>query len=357
MSMRKRRGKSRPARGTAAHWFVEVVDRPASGGGEGAFMAWLESEETREDEMARCEAAVQIARRLRSDSEIEWAFDEAAQLVTTVERKATAAPGMTWLRNPVLAWSVAGVCAAVAVLAIAHDPLAPVTSIEPAPAGALPANISLALASTEPVVLSPGHVIVDAHSLAILPFAIDIGEAGADSDSAIERLAAGVHRDLVDKLAAISGLYVVGREAVLPYSNADLAVQDIAAQLGARGVVEGTVASGNGRIRVHLRFTDAATNELLFQGAYERPIGELEAIETEMANGRQAPDRGELRKGAAHYRTRRSAYTVSFGCGSLTPPAGPPRTRSCAVASPRRADGRRRRPGCRACAVGCWSPG
>lgn len=277
MSMKP--GKSRQSRRTGAGWYVDVVDRPARARAGRRLAAWLDGDERNADELARCEAAIEIASRLETDGELGWAFREARWLARTRER-ASGPVRPAWLASPVVAWSAAGFFAALAVLAFANRP---VTGIDARPEWSQPhsAALSLALASTNPVVVLPGHVVVDAHSVAILPFAI---HATGDERFTTRAVATVLHDDLVGALATIPGLYPVGGASVEPYVGTDLTPRDIAAQLGTRGVVHGTVASKAGRVRVTLRLIDASNDRVLLQSAYERPAGELDAIEREMAS-------------------------------------------------------------------------
>lgn len=132
------------------------------------------------------------------------------------------------------------------------------------------------LASAHPVVVLPGNVVVDANSLAILPF--------SSGTQAPVRMAATLHDDLVSALASIPGLYTVAADKVAAYAGSDLPVSEVAAQLGTRGIVTGTVAADAGRLSVSVRLTDASTGRVLLEADYERGAGDLYALEREMAS-------------------------------------------------------------------------
>ena len=81
-------------------------------------------------------------------------------------------------------------------------------------------------APSNPVVVLPNGVVVDASAVAVLPFA-----AAGDST-----LARGLEREVVAALRSVPGLYVVADGAVQAYAYTELAPAEIGAQLGARGV-------------------------------------------------------------------------------------------------------------------------
>ena len=268
--------------GTAAQWFVDVTDNPVDELTESRFATWLDSNPANVDEFLRCEAAMQIARRLTSHEDTQWAFMETKLSMNSGANRDTdrgrllAAPWKRrWFQNPAYAWTVAAVFAALAAFPFAgRQAPGPPTDDVAVPAPRL-TGLELTFAASEPVVLLPGQVIVDAHSVAVLPFTGD-ADGGAD-----KRLAAELHGDVVMRLAAIPGVYVIDRESVAAYEESKILPRDIAAQLGVRSVVEGSVASADGRVRVVLRFTDAASERLL-QDAHERSVNELDRIETDI---------------------------------------------------------------------------
>ena len=264
---------------TGASWFVSVVDQAADTAAEERFAAWLDEKGERQDELARCETSIYLATQLASDSELRWAFAEAAALAHAPARQPDSSTH--WLRKPALAWTVAGVSALAAVLAILQD--------RPFPAGAdrLIARYEAAeplvpLASIDPVVELPGHVLVDAHSLAVLPFTGSGGESPGRPGH--ESLAKSMHAGLIGQLSTIPGFYVIGRESVQPYQDSDMRLEEIAAHLGVRGIVQADITPVSDRVRISLRLTDAATHEVVFQSVYERPRERLSAMDAEMAS-------------------------------------------------------------------------
>ena len=87
------------------------------------------------------------------------------------------------------------------------------------------------------------------HSLAVLPFS-ELGESSELS------FADGVHDDLLTRLSNIHGLKVIARSSVEPYRESDLAVSDIAQELGVRWILEGDVQRIGDEARVNVRLVN-----------------------------------------------------------------------------------------------------
>lgn len=262
---------------TAAQWYIEAVDAVADPITEARFAAWLASDASNCAAIERCETAIAIARNLKADDEVQWAFIEASEIAAKRDTPIVTTRNNRWFQNPAIAWSVAGLLAIGLAMTLADRrlPGPPKSSAaEPPPETAL----ALSLATSQPVVVLPGHLIVDANSVAVLPFlsgdrASSLAESG---------LAASLHESIVERLDAVPGLYVIDRRTVGAYEGLDMLPQDIAAQLGARSIVQGRVAAADGRIKVFVRFIDATTDKPILETSYDRPAGERGAIEADI---------------------------------------------------------------------------
>ena len=128
-------------------------------------------------------------------------------------------------------------------------------------------------APSNPVVVLPSGVVVDASAVAVLPFA-----AAGDAT-----LAQGLEREVVAALRSVPGLYVVADSAVQAYAYTELAPAEIGAQLGARGVLEAAIDLVDGRVRVSARLREASTGATLWRADLERSVDELRAVRDELA--------------------------------------------------------------------------
>ena len=102
--------------------------------------------------------------------------------------------------------------------------------------------------------------------LAVLPFA-----AVTDTEDS-EFFAAGVHDDLLTKLAKLPSMLVISRTSVLEYRGTTQNIREIGAALGASAILEGGVQSAGNRIRINAQLIDAATDEHLWAETYDRDL-------------------------------------------------------------------------------------
>jgi TolB-like protein/Flp pilus assembly protein TadD len=103
-------------------------------------------------------------------------------------------------------------------------------------------------------------------SIAVLPFTI------RSDDKQDEYFAAGVHDDLLSKLAKIDGLKVISRTSVMQYVDTTKTMREIAEELGVATVVEGAVQRGGDRIRVTAQLIDAGSDEHIWASNYDEEL-------------------------------------------------------------------------------------
>ena len=102
--------------------------------------------------------------------------------------------------------------------------------------------------------------------LAVLPFS-----AVTQTDDS-RFFAAGIHDDLLTKLAQLPSMLVVSRTSVLEYRNTTENIRDIGLALGADAILEGGVQSAGNRIRINAQLIDAKTDEHLWAETYDREL-------------------------------------------------------------------------------------
>jgi TolB-like protein/Tfp pilus assembly protein PilF/tRNA A-37 threonylcarbamoyl transferase component Bud32 len=114
--------------------------------------------------------------------------------------------------------------------------------------------------------------------VAVLPFE----NLSADPDNAF--FADGVQDEILNNLAKIADLKVISRTSVMQYkSGAKRNLRQIASELGVVHVVEGSVQRAANRVRVSTQLIDARTDNHLWVNSYDRPIGDVFAIQSEIA--------------------------------------------------------------------------
>ncbi len=95
------------------------------------------------------------------------------------------------------------------------------------------------------------QVALDTRALAVLPI-----ELLTDNARAVA-LAEDAYDEILNTLALIEGLYLLGRESVLPYADSDLSAVEIGRRLGVANVLEGNVRVQGHAIQLEMRLIDA----------------------------------------------------------------------------------------------------
>lgn len=113
--------------------------------------------------------------------------------------------------------------------------------------------------------------------IAVLPFA----NLSPDPDQAY--FSEGVTEDLLTALSRIDGLRVVSRTSVIRYRDSELGVATIAAELGVRYLVEGSVRREGDQVRIVAQLIDATRDAHMWAEAYDRALTGVFGIQSEIA--------------------------------------------------------------------------
>jgi TolB-like protein/DNA-binding SARP family transcriptional activator/Flp pilus assembly protein TadD len=114
-------------------------------------------------------------------------------------------------------------------------------------------------------------------TVAVLPFR----SIGADTTLAF--FAGGLHDELLSQLSGVSALRVIGRTSVSAYQGSQRSLRQIGAELGAGSILEGTVQAAGHRLRVIVQLVDAGTQKHLWGQTYDRSLGDVLDIESDIA--------------------------------------------------------------------------
>ena len=117
----------------------------------------------------------------------------------------------------------------------------------------------------------------DKPSLAVLPF------SNLSDDKAQEYFSDGITDDVINDLSKVAGLFVVARNSTFTFKNTAVDVRKVAADLGVRYVVEGSVRRAADRIRINVRLIDAASGGQLWADRYEGAMGDVFGLQDEIA--------------------------------------------------------------------------
>jgi len=114
-------------------------------------------------------------------------------------------------------------------------------------------------------------------SLAVLPLANLAGDASQ------EYFADGMTDELISQLMRIEALRVASLTSVMGYRGGSKPLRQIAGELGARWVVEGTVLHSGGRVRISARLIEGATESPLWSATYEKDLRDILELQNEVA--------------------------------------------------------------------------
>jgi TolB-like protein/Tfp pilus assembly protein PilF len=124
----------------------------------------------------------------------------------------------------------------------------------------------------------PTHETLDKKRIAVLPF------ANYSLDSKDEYLADGITEELISKLSEVRGLRVIARTSVARYKGSNKSVSEIAAELKAGSILEGSFRKIGDRIRVSVQLIDAETEEHLWVSTYDRNVDDIFAVQSSIAS-------------------------------------------------------------------------
>jgi TolB-like protein/Tfp pilus assembly protein PilF len=94
----------------------------------------------------------------------------------------------------------------------------------------------------------------------------------------------GVHDEIHTNLSKLHGLKVISRSSLMAFKpGATRDVGEIARGLGVSHVLQGTVQRDGDRVRVHAWLTDARTDTEVWSESYNKVIGDLFTLQTEIA--------------------------------------------------------------------------
>ncbi len=114
-------------------------------------------------------------------------------------------------------------------------------------------------------------------SLAVLPL------DNLSGDPEQEYFADGMTEALISSLAQIGSLKVISRTSAMRYRGTDKPLPQIARELNVEAVVEGSVLTVGERVRITVQLIHAATDQHLWAKSYERDLGDILRLQSEVA--------------------------------------------------------------------------
>jgi len=113
-------------------------------------------------------------------------------------------------------------------------------------------------------------------SIAVLAFTNMSGDADQDYFSD------GISEDIITDLAKLSELHVIARNSSFVYKNSPVSVPEVAAALGVRYVLEGSVRKAGNKVRVTAQLIDAKTGGHAWAERFDRDLSDIFAVQDEL---------------------------------------------------------------------------
>ena len=114
-------------------------------------------------------------------------------------------------------------------------------------------------------------------SIAVLPFA----DMSLAKDQ--EYFSDGLAEQLINDLAKVSGLKVVGRSSAFRFKGKNEDLRSVGRQLGVANILEGSVRKDGGRVRIAVALTKVDDGFQLWTETYDREISHIFAAQDEIA--------------------------------------------------------------------------
>jgi TolB-like protein/DNA-binding winged helix-turn-helix (wHTH) protein len=190
------------------------------------------------------------------------------------------------------------------VTGVEIQPRCPTTQSGPsseAPLGVRPSKSRAALAFTLLAFLTIGSVLwlvrtashrtaaaPRLHSIAVLPL------DNLSGDPSQDYFVDGMTDELITDLAKVGSLRVISRTSVMRYKGLKKGLPEIARELNVDGIVEGSVMRSGQRVRITAQLLDAPSDRHLWAETYERGLGDVMGLQSEVAEAIAQQVRAQL---------------------------------------------------------------
>lgn len=122
----------------------------------------------------------------------------------------------------------------------------------------------------------PGTIVLTRPAIAVLPL------VNMSADPEQEYFADGLTEDLITALSHWRMFPVIARNSVFTYKGKLVKVQQVAEELGARYVLEGSVRKAGSRVRITTQLIDADSGHHIWADKYDREIEDIFAVQDEI---------------------------------------------------------------------------
>ena len=103
------------------------------------------------------------------------------------------------------------------------------------------------------------------------------------SDPEIEHMADGLSENITTTLAKAPGIFVIARNSTFTYKGAAVRVQQVAEDLGATYVIEGSIQKAGNRVRITAQLIEAQSGNHVWAERFDRTLDDPFALQDEIS--------------------------------------------------------------------------
>jgi eukaryotic-like serine/threonine-protein kinase len=156
---------------------------------------------------------------------------------------------------------------------------------------------ALVLASFK--LLRPPGRTVDTASAGMPPSIAVLAFKNIGRDSSSEALSDGISEEIASTIGRIPGLDVKAPRSSFSLKDRNLSIREMGKALGVRYLVDGSVQSNARQLRVRVALLSASNDSTLWRNEYDRPLGDVFAVQDDIARAIASELRVQLAPSAA----------------------------------------------------------
>jgi len=151
---------------------------------------------------------------------------------------------------------------------------------------------------TSSIILAPGTEEVGTEKPSIAVLAFD----NMSGDPEQEYFSDGITEDIITALSKFHSFFVISRNSTFTFKGRSVNVSNVADELGARYVIEGSVRKAGNRMRVTAQLIEAASGNHIWAERYDRDIEDIFELQDEITQtiaGAIEPEIGSVERNRA----------------------------------------------------------
>jgi TolB-like protein len=122
----------------------------------------------------------------------------------------------------------------------------------------------------------PALTLPDRPSIAVLPF------ENMSGDPEQEYFADGMVEEIITALSRFKSLFVIARNSSFTFKGRAVDIKEVGRKLGVRYVLEGSVRTASGKVRIAVQLIDALTGAHIWADRFERDLTDIFALQDEI---------------------------------------------------------------------------